>query len=435
MADKKIVNMMEHLPQFSLDERNRRWVAVRENMALHSLDCLLIWGNDRFAGQGAANLRYLTQITGQNLGGIGIFPLGGKPIVFAGSPHIQAYPYPIYQSFQNWIDETRPLSGFSNIIECLRERGYEKANIGLVNYSGAFRAYIIPYQEYNFLAKELPHANLIEATPLLEKVRMIKSQEEIGMLKKSGKIARLKIDALIKSSKIGAKECEVYANMAKTDIANGGESFIFNLFASGSVTDKECRQHLLHGRGQPLSPTARVLKEGDLIITEFHTSCGGYLTAVEKSLFIGNPPKELRRIHDVAVECFQRGIEKFRPGTALSDVIESFRSPVYEAKMDYIEIGFHGHGLSSPEFPSITYPPKKKGEEIGEYNRIGKESLSGEGGIGSLTVRENMVFGTNIDIHDPNWRNDVGIMLGDTIWVTKDGPQRLVDTPLEFTTV
>ncbi len=435
MEDKKNVDLMEYLPQFSLNERNRRWIAVRENMALHSLDCLLIWGNDRFAGQGAANLRYLTQITGQNRGGIGIFPLKGNPIVFAGSPHIQAYPYPIYQSYQDWIDETRPLSGISNIIECLRERGFEKANIGLVNYSGAFRAYIIPYQEYNFLAKELPHANLIEATPLLEKVRMIKSQEEIEMLKKSGKIARLKVDSLIKSSRIGVKECEVYANMVKTDIANGGESFIFNLFASGSVTDKGYRQHLLHGRGQSLSPTTRVLKEGDLIITEFHTSYGGYLTAVEKSLFVGKPPKELRRIHDVAVECFQNGIEKFRPGTTLSDVIEGFRSPVYKSKMDYIEIGFHGHGLSSPEFPAITYPPKKKAEEVGEYNRIGKESLAGEGGIDSLTVRENMVFGTNIDIHDPNWRNDVGIMLGDTIWVTKDGPQKLVDIPLEFTTV
>lgn len=435
MKDKQIVNMMPYLPQFSLTERNRRWVAVRENMALHSLDCLLVWGNDRFSGTGAANLRYLTQITGQTMGGIGLFPLEGKPIVFAGSTHLQAYPYPVYRSFQNWVDETRPLSGFTSIIDTLKERGYERANIGLVGFSGAFRSYIIPYQQYNLLREELPRATFIEATPLLEKVRMIKSPEEIEMLKKSGQIARLKIDAMIEAVKMGAKECEVFADMVKADISNGGEAFIFNMLASGSVTDDGYTQHLLHGRGQPLSPTTRVLKRGDLIITEFHTSYGGYLAAVEKSVFIGDPPEELRRIHDVAVECFKNGIERLRPGTTLSDVVEAFRSPVYKAKMDYIEIGFHGHGLSSPEFPAITYPPKPKEEDFGEHKRIGKESLAGEGGLLSLMIQENMVFGTNIDIHDPAWRNDVGIMLGDTIWVTKDGPQRLVNTPLEFTTV
>ena len=435
MKEKKIVNMMEFLPQLSLTERDRRWAAVRESMALHSLDCLLLWDSDRFFGMGSANLRYLTHITSQRMGGIGVFPLQGKPIVFAAPPHIHSYPYPFYRSFQNWIDETREMSGLYPVIETLRERGYEKANIGLVGFSGAFRSYTISYQEYDLLRKELPHANLIEATPLLEQVRMIKSPEEIEMLKASGKIARKKIDAMIESCKPGVKECEVYADMVKADISNGGEAFIFNLLASGSVTDTKYRQHLLHGRGQPFSPTTRVLKKGDLVITEFHTSYGGYLTAVEKSVFIGKPPKELRRVHDVAVECFQNGIEKFRPGTKLNDVLEAFRDPVYKAKMDYIEIGFHGHGLSSPEFPAITYPPKKKEEEVGEHERIGRESLSGEGGIGSLEIRENMVFGTNIDIHDPKWRNDVGIMLGDTIWVTKDGPYRIVNTPLEFTTV
>lgn len=435
MNKKKIVNMMEYLPQFSLSERDRRWTAVRESMALYSIDCLLLWDSDRFFGMGSANLRYLTQITGQRIGGMGIFPLNGKPIVFAAPPHMHTVPYPVYQSFQDWIDETREMSGLLPVIETLRERGYEKANIGLVGFSGAFRSYTIPYQDYNLLKEELPHANLIEATPLLEQVRMIKSLEEIEMLTKCGKIARKKIDAMIESCKPDVKECELYANMVKADISNGGEAFIFNLLASGSVTDTKYRQHLLHGRGQPFSPTTRVLKKGDLVITEFHTSYGGYLTAVEKSVFIGKPPKELRRVHDVAVECFQNGIEKFRPGTKLNDVLEAFRGPVYKAKMDYIEIGFHGHGLSSPEFPAITYPPKKKEEKVGEHERIGRESLSGEGGIGSLEIRENMVFGTNIDIHDPKWRNDVGIMLGDTIWVTKDGPYRLVKTPLEFTTV
>ena len=68
---------------------------------------------------------------------------------------------------------------------------------------------------------------------------MIKSLEEIEMLKKSGEISRLKIDAMINMAVPGVKECELYAEMVKTEISHGGEAFIFNLLTSGSVTDTE----------------------------------------------------------------------------------------------------------------------------------------------------------------------------------------------------
>jgi hypothetical protein len=49
-----------------------------------------------------------------------------------------------------------------------------------------------------------------------------------------------------------------------------------------------------------------------------------------------------------------------------------------------------------------------------------------------FTLEENMVLGTNIDIHNPRWRTDVGVMLGDTLQVTPQGGRRLVGIPLEL---
>jgi hypothetical protein len=43
-----------------------------------------------------------------------------------------------------------------------------------------------------------------------------------------------------------------------------------------------------------------------------------------------------------------------------------------------------------------------------------------------------MVFGTNIDIHDPAWRTDVGLMFGDTVVVTANGPRSLINTPRDL---
>jgi hypothetical protein len=47
-------------------------------------------------------------------------------------------------------------------------------------------------------------------------------------------------------------------------------------------------------------------------------------------------------------------------------------------------------------------------------------------------LRESMVFGTNIDLFDPGWKDDVGLMLGDTVVVTPQGGRRLCNVPLEL---
>lgn len=424
----EFVSYREHLPGLSLQERDRRWAAVWEEMTLNGLDCLLVVGDDRAFGQGDANPRYLTQLSGQGMGTVVIFPLEGTPLVFATPPHMHDKPFPVYRAFNDWITETRPLAGLRPIIKSLKDMGYENGNIGLAGFksAGPYASNTISREQYQLLLAELPRATFIEATGSLDKIRTIKSLEEIAMLKKSGEISRLKIDAMIRMARPGVRECELFAEMVKTDISRGGEAFIFNLLTSGSVTDESRIQHLLHGRGQPLSPTTRAFETGDLIMTEFHTSYGGYLTGAEKSVFVGNPPKELRRIHDVAVACLETGIEKLRPGVSVGEAAEAFRAPARKANMEFIELGFHGHGLSSPEFPrAATFPSERL--------RVGK----GAGpffGLGSAVLKENMVVATNVDIHDPLWRKDVGIMgPSDTIWITSTGPVRLVGTPLDFT--
>jgi len=426
--EKSYVDLKEYLPQFSLQERNRRWAVIWEEMRLNEIDCLLMKGTDVFFGYGDSNIRYLTQIGAQRMGAIAIFPEEGIPIVFASPPHMHDKPFPVYKAFNNWITETRPMTGLKPVIETLKAIGYEQGNIGLVGFKGGYANNTISREEYQLLLRGLPKAIFTEATPLVEKARMIKSPEEIEMLKKSGEISRLKLDVMAQMAVPGTRECELYAEMVKTEISHGGEAFIFNLLTSGSVTDTEHIQHLLHGRGQPLSPTTRPFKKGDLIITEFHSNYGGYLTGCEKSVFIGQPPKELQRIHDVAVQCLEMGIQKLKPGVAIGEAAEAFREPARKANMDFIELGFHGHGLSSPELPrTATLPSEKLKRErgVGSFN-----------GPASIEIKENMVIATNIDIHDPAWRKDVGIMgPADTIWVTEKGPVKLINTPLEFSTV
>lgn len=421
--EQKTTDRKEFVPQLSIAERDKRWKAARERMVMHNLDCLLIWGNDKMTGQCEANLRYLTNIGTQRMGGgICVFPLESEPVIFLYCPIPSQFslPFPVYSAFQTWLStpNIRYHTNMSALVNFLKELGYEKSRIGLVDSSSSPQRRIITYDDYNTLAAEMPKASLVDATGFLEELRMVKSEEEINHLRKACHIAQLKIESMIAACKVGAKECEVYAKMVETDIANGGEAYIQNLMTSGS-TIEPYTQHLLHGKGAPLSPTSRILSEGDLIISEFHTSYGGYLASAEKSVFIGKPPQQLQRIHDTAIECHKSGLDMIKPGVTVYEVWQAFYKPLKAASMSYLELGIHSHDLHSGSLPKISREPKTKRERI----------------IADIELRENMVFATMVDIHDPAWRDDVGIMFGDTVLVTKTGSQTLVNTPQEFTCV
>ena len=152
--EKDFVDLRPYLPQFSLTERNRRWAETWAEMGLNDLDCLLLIGNDRFFGMGNSNIRYLTQISGQRMGAVAIFPMEGKPIVFATPPHMHDKPFPVYTAFNDWIEETGALTGLKPVVETLKELGFERSNIGLVGFKGAFRSSTIAYEEYDFLIRD-----------------------------------------------------------------------------------------------------------------------------------------------------------------------------------------------------------------------------------------------------------------------------------------
>ena len=405
-----------YVPKLSLQERDRRWLLIRERMVLDGLDCLLFVANDSRFDMGLANMRYVTHIATKH-DGFAFFPMEGEPVAWALSAFQHIPSGSSYLYTQDWVTDIRPSVGTAPVVSFLKERGYERATIGLVGMRSAMNIDIIPVSAYEYIRRELPHARIVDATLLIEDLRRIKSPEEIGMLEKAGELARKMVDTMIQSAEPGKKECEVFADMVHTQIANGGEANIFIFLSSGPVNAPGSNKQLLHGAQPFATPTTRTLEEGDIIITEFHSNWGGYLAAVEFSLYLGKAPDELKRVHEVCVQCLERLKETMRPGVTFREVLEAEREPCLRAGMDFVELGFHGHGLTSPEVPTaVTHPDAPWG--------AGKSILD-------MQARENMVFGTNIDIHDPRWKKDVGVMLGDTLHITADGARPLVNIPLD----
>ena len=171
---------------------------------------------------------------------------------------------------------------------------------------------------------------------------------------------------------------------------------------------------LAHPRLDP--PTTRKLEKGDLFISEYVTSYAGYELHTECSISIGEPRKEYREIFKVCKEASDKSTAKLRPGISFKEVIKAERAPVYEAGMDCITCGYIDKGLG-----------------VGPVTFNGPDSALEE--IAPILIKENMTLGNMIDLFNPRWINGGGVILGDTYLVTKDGPRKLTDIPLELVVV
>jgi Xaa-Pro aminopeptidase len=131
-------------------------------------------------------------------------------------------------------------------------------------------------------------------------------------------------------------------------------------------------------------------------------------------------PKELQNIWDVSVECLHASKEALSAGRTIREAVEMIRKPALKSGLDFVELGFHAMGTASPEFPTVIY---KEG--------FGGNALNGFQ-IGDMVLEEGMCFGNNIDLHDSNWKSDVGCMLSDFMVVRPNAAECLINTPLEI---
>ncbi|WP_236792196.1 M24 family metallopeptidase [Amycolatopsis sp. GM8] len=410
---------MQFMPTFSLAERDSRWDTLRKKMIVAKIDCLVFLGNDIYYDMGTANLRYVFHVGGK-IAPYGAFFLDREPILWNSVPHMNR-PYNFNLSIQDWVSDIRIFDGIPVIAGELHDQGYDRARIGLVGFSSTLAPLTLLQGEVNTLKAGLPMAEFVDASWILEDMRIIKSEEEISMLRKAGVIARKTIDALLEVAKPGVPEAEVFAEMIRTQVANGAEPNVFNLFNSGPVEHPETELwHLLHGVEQPQIPSMRPLAWGDIILTEYHTKYAGYSCHTEYTVHLGKPPQRLLDLYEVSLECLDISREVLREGVTLGEVLDAVRAPADRAKLDWVELGFHAMGLASPETPTVVY-----------RDGYGSDALNGHN-LRNFVLKDGMCFGNNIDLHDPSWKVDVGTMLSDFMVVRKDSAELLVETPREL---
>jgi len=174
----------------------------------------------------------------------------------------------------------------------------------------------------------------------LMNLRMIKSKEEIEIIKNGARIADLGAEEIVKHIRLGESELEIAIKgrdkmereIAKTyPDAEYMDTWVW--FQSGINTD---------GAHNP--KTNRKLKIGDILSLNTFPMISGYYTALERTLFLEKIDDDSLKAWEANVKVHKRGLELIKPGAKCSEICRELNDLFSE--LGYIQYRTFGYGHS-----------------------------------------------------------------------------------------
>lgn len=192
-----------------------------------------------------------------------------------------------------------------------------------------------------------PHAKpekllFADITSIMTDLRIIKSNEEIELIRKAAKVADAAMDAAIKVAKPGVTELEIAATAENTMRRNGAEEFFRTYIASGT------RSSIAHG-----IVSNKKVQKGDLVMIDLHPMVNAYHADICRTICIGKASEKQQTAYEVYLEAQKAAIEAVSPGSTITN-LENIMHEIFEKEgYDDYFIGppIHGVGLEFEEPP------------------------------------------------------------------------------------
>jgi len=289
---------------FTTVEREARHKAILEMLKEDHLMALLLIGDTNVGNGFLGDLRYYTDhvvIFGRQV--VVVFAQS-EPVLFAGS-EIQRQAAVRRSSVKDCRFSEDLIADVSKL---LKERSISRGRIG-VNFE------MLPLAWYHFLRQELPQISWVETHDRMMQIRFQRSQEETETFRKGALLADGGFEATLQMIRPGVSEYEIVAEIERYARAGGAEAH-FTLIGSGKFAFGEDNRLPL-----PYSPSPRRLEEGDSIVMEITPRYEGYWTQLVRAVNVGRPNTDLEKVHQVCRDSIQKGLERFKPGNRVKDIV------------------------------------------------------------------------------------------------------------------
>mgnify|MGYP000140784654 FL=1 len=383
------------MPVFEKEEYEMRLKKVKEKMDQAGLQVLL--------ATHPANMNYLTGYDGWSFyvhQGVLVFIDKKEPVWFGREQDSNGAKITTWLKDENIIgyedDYVQSLikHPMEFVADILKEKGYEKANIGLEMDNYYFTA-----KCYNTLLNELKKADFRDANRLVPLVRQIKSDKELEYMKMAARIVENTMQTAIDNIKEGVREGDAAAKVYEAQI-KGTKDFTGDYTAIAPIMPSAERTSTAH-----LTWTDRKYQKGDVVLLELAGSKHKYHAPLSRTLYIGDPPQNLQDIAKTVVDGLNKTLDFIEPGVSCEEVEEKWRESISGSKVVKESRVGYSYGLN--------YPP-----DWGEHTaslRPGDKTI----------LKPGMTFHFMPGI----WLDEFGFENSEPFVVTEDGCETFVDFP------
>jgi Xaa-Pro dipeptidase/ectoine hydrolase len=242
-----------------------------------------------------------------------------EPICFvraqdAGGAYIKTYlkDENIIQYHEKYI-HTWPLHPYDYLVEIIKEKKWDKLNIGLEMDSHYFTAYC-----YEKIKQGLPNAKLKDSERLVNWARLVKSDAEINLMKSAALISEKGMKTAIEAINPGVRQCDAVAEIQNTLFKGtpefGGEySSIATLLPTGKGTS-----------ASHLTATQDKFVMGEATIIEISGVHKRYHVPMARTVLLGKAEQKKIDAMKATNEALDAGIAATKPGNTADDVAQKF---------------------------------------------------------------------------------------------------------------
>jgi len=332
----------------STAELERRWKAVRAAMVREKIDALLMQNNNDYMGGYVKWFTDMPAINGypntvvfpreDEMTVVCQGPFGGSETTAQGDMRWrgvkQILTTPSYASAHYTKDYDPELAA-----KALKP--FAKGTIGYVG------TYQMSYALLDFIKRGFPEAKYVDATDLVDRIKVIKSPEEMELVKRAAAMQDGAMAAAFAAVKPGMRDVEVAAVAQHYSLCHGSENGIY-LCASMPLgkPSKFGNRHVQN----------RVIREGDQIaLLVEDNGPGGMYTELGRSCVVGTKvPQEMKDELAFCMEARRFTLDLLKPGTPCKEIWDAFNGFMRRnGRPEEARLYCHGQGYDLVERPLV----------------------------------------------------------------------------------
>ena len=329
----------------STAELERRWKAVRAAMKRDKIDVLLLQNNNDHMG---GYVKYFTDMPATNGYPMSvIFPADDQMTVISQGPFggDGAPEKDIWRGVKRHLTTPSYASAhytqkYDPDLAAKALAPYAKATIGFVGI------YQMSFVLGDSIMRGFPGARFVDASELVDRIKVIKSAEELDLIKRAALMQDGAMKAAFAAVKPGMRDTEVAAVAQHYSQVHGSENGIYLCASMPLGTPAKFGQRHMQNR---------TIRKGDAVgLLVEDSGPGGMYTELGRTCVVGKVPQAMQDELAFCIESRQLTLDLLKPGTPCKDIWDAFNAFMRKnGRPEEARLYCHGQGYDLVERPLI----------------------------------------------------------------------------------